>query len=82
MAEVVLNLPLGRSRHKGRYHDLFAKISDGQIWKVSRTEFSSSVKHFQVHIGSWARYRNMKATTRTDEKGNVWVLIVKEDAYP
>lgn len=66
MAEVVLNLPLGRSGVRSQYHDLFNQVSDGQVWKIQAHEFSGAMDTFRTSLQGWARNRNLLAETRIE----------------
>jgi hypothetical protein len=75
MAQVILNLPLGRGRPKSRYHDLFAIVSDGKPWRIGRDEYIGSTNNFRLCLQGWARHRDLKAITRTAENGDMFVQV-------
>ncbi len=76
MAEVILNLPLGKRKARSAYHELFTSVSDGQAYKISRAEFSGDPpEKFRVRLQSWARTRNKLAETRLDTEGNIYVQM-------
>jgi len=76
MAEVILNLPLGKRKPRSKYHELFKSVSDGKAYKISKSEFPNDTsERFRVRIQSWARTRNLLAETRIDEERNIYVQM-------
>lgn len=65
--------PLNSERPKSRYHDLFVKVTDGQLWLVEKSEFAVQTPIFQLALGNWARTRNMVVKTRTTKTGDLYV---------
>jgi hypothetical protein len=64
-------------RHRSKYHDLFTQISDGTPWKIAKTEFNTTPTMFRLALQGWMRQRNLAATTRTDDEGNLYVQVFK-----
>ncbi len=85
MAEVVSEFPpdtLGRRRSP--FHDLFTRISDGQVWKIVPADYKEVCKtasNFRTSTQVWARGRKKVAVTRIDAEGNVYVRMIPQGEY-
>lgn len=76
MPQVVLNLPLEHGKFYSKHRDLFERISDGQVWKVEKREFSDSPETFRNSFGTWCRHRGWKAATSIAKPiGDVYVKV-------
>lgn len=80
MAEVVLSLELERSGRCSPHHDLFVKVSDGQVWKISRDEYANKPNTFRTAFQGWCRKRNWTAATSVKKDGSVVVQVFKDGA--
>lgn len=80
MSEVVLSLPLERSRKLSPYHPLFLMVSNGEEWEIDRSEFgSTTLARFQGYVRDWASHRNLRARTKRTSNGNLLVQMFKQE---
>jgi hypothetical protein len=84
MAEMVLNLPLSRGRHSSRFQKLFLQIAQPSEvngwWRVTPEEYRpSTLFNFRCSVQGWARHRNLRAITRADGDGNLYVKMKPAD---
>lgn len=77
MPEVIPALPSCTRRPRSAYHELFTKVSDGQVWKISKSEFKEydDTSKFRNRLQTWARNRGLRAETRIDTEGSILVQV-------
>lgn len=67
MANVVLNLPLQRSGPRSEFHELWLKVTDGQVWCIPKEDRKKKTLHqFRNALSNWARHRGFQVHTVVD----------------